>query len=208
MQLTILATEGLVSVDGNAVQIDLADYAILDGVHAVQFDGVNGEIEWQDPTRPNDEIFTLDDFQQVISAHATAWAEAQQDTRNDAQRRSDAVGAIDHYAGQVRAQLLGPGDFMVEERRRTYEVAKAHEEASFPEPPPLPVQTQMDIAGQTAAEAVAEIKAHHSAWLAALDKIRDLRLRGKQAVQDLPEGSDYDGQAVQTIDELAVLVAN
>lgn len=207
MQLTIMATEGLATVDGNTVEMDLADYAILDEVHAVQFDGVEGEIEWQDSERPNDKIVTLDDFQQVIDDHAAVWAAAQVDTRSDAQRRTDALNGIDLFAGQVRAQLLGPGQFMVEERRHTYEVAMAHEAAGYPDPAPMAVQTQMDIAGQTQEEAVAEIKAEHTAWLSALDQIRDLRLRGKAAVESLGEGSDYDAQAVQTIDELAALIA-
>ncbi|GAA5443154.1 hypothetical protein Misp06_01330 [Microbulbifer sp. NBRC 101763] len=205
MQLTIMATESLVTVDGNTVEMDLADYDILDAVHAVQFDGVEGEIEWQDPIRPNDVILTLDDFQQVIADHATLWAELQVDTRSEEQRRADALISIDHFAGQVRAQLLGPGEFMHEERRRAYEVAIAYEVDGFPGPTPLAVQVQMDTSGQTAVEAVAEIKFQHSVWLEALDQIRDLRLRGKAQILELAEGSDYGAQAQQTIDELAAL---
>ncbi|QFT56594.1 hypothetical protein [Microbulbifer sp. THAF38] len=208
MQLTIMATEGLVTVDGNTLEMDLADYTMLDAIHAVQFDGVEGEIEWQDPNRPNDPILTLDAFQQVITDHANQWALLQVDNRSDEQRRIDALISIDHFAGQIRAKLLGVGEFIQEERRRAYEVALAYEADGFPESVPLAVQVQMETFNQTATEAVAEIKNHHDAWLKALDQIRNLRLHGKAQILDLAKGSDYEAQAQQTIDELSALATS
>lgn len=206
MQLTILVRDALVSVDYITLEMDLAPYALeLEGMHAVQFSGTSGEIEWLDPERPNDVIYTVDQFQPIIDDHATQLAALQVDTRSEDERRASARAAIDQSAGLARARIASVGKFVEEEYRRAYEVALEHEAAGYPEPAPLSLQTHMDIYGQTAAEAVAEIKARAAAWYAALDVIRDLRLRGKAAVDALPDGSDYDAQALQTINALAAL---
>lgn len=74
MKVTIIRDDGYVSVDGRGFQgIDMSS---LDAsIHAVQWNGVDGEIEWEpDPQtgQLNTKLFTLDAFNTVLGLWATA----------------------------------------------------------------------------------------------------------------------------------------
>jgi hypothetical protein len=66
--LTIIKDDKTVIVDGVALTLDTV---VLDSnVHAVQFDGTNGEIEYNDGT-PNEAITSISDYSTITDDHAT-----------------------------------------------------------------------------------------------------------------------------------------
>ena len=68
--LTIIKDDSFVRVDG--VDIDTIDCSSLaSNVHAVQFDGTNGEIEYNDGTA-NLAITAISSFSTITDLHATA----------------------------------------------------------------------------------------------------------------------------------------
>lgn len=75
MLLTIIKQEGVVVVDGVAYSgIDLAQLA--ETIHAVQWDGVAGEIEHKDPVTKkmtsNESITSIDQFQFAVDLWVVA----------------------------------------------------------------------------------------------------------------------------------------
>lgn len=75
MRLTIIPSDGTVIVDGEAYTG--LDLTILDqSIHAVQWYGTQGEIEFKDPSTGNmtghSTITTIDQFQSVIELWQTA----------------------------------------------------------------------------------------------------------------------------------------
>ena len=66
--LTIIKDDKTVIVDGVALTLDTV---VLDSnVHAVQFDGTNGEIEYNDGT-PNEAITSISAYSTITDDHAT-----------------------------------------------------------------------------------------------------------------------------------------
>ena len=73
MKLTIVPDDKVAIVNGVALQdIDMA--GIAPGIHAVQFDGTGGWIEYKN--RDQEQIQSVAAFQQIINRHAAALAEA------------------------------------------------------------------------------------------------------------------------------------
>lgn len=75
MILTIIKRDGLVVVDGVGYSgLDLSSLA--DTVHAVQWDGISGEIEHKDPVTNkmtlNEPIDSIEQFQPLIDAWTAA----------------------------------------------------------------------------------------------------------------------------------------
>ena len=69
MTLTIIKSDEFVRVDG--VALDGIDCSSLDSnVHAIQFDGSNGHIEYDDGTA-NEAITDISAFSTITDAHAT-----------------------------------------------------------------------------------------------------------------------------------------
>jgi len=64
--LTIVKSDNVVAVDGEGRTVDCSDLA--SNLWAVQFDGSNGHIEYDDGT-PNEAITDVDAFQSKIDAH-------------------------------------------------------------------------------------------------------------------------------------------
>lgn len=64
--LTIVKSDNAVAVDGVGRTVDCSDLA--SNLWAVQFDGSNGHIEYNDGT-PNEAITDVNDFQSKIDAH-------------------------------------------------------------------------------------------------------------------------------------------
>lgn len=71
MRVTIIPDDKFVSVDGDGL-LDL-DLSFVDSnIHAIQWYGTHGEIEYKDPVTgkmtSNEEITSFDQFQQAITA--------------------------------------------------------------------------------------------------------------------------------------------
>ena len=65
--LTIVKDDKFVAVDGEGLFLDAVVLAA--NVHAVQFDGTNGEIEYNDGT-PNKDITSISDYSTITDNHA------------------------------------------------------------------------------------------------------------------------------------------
>jgi hypothetical protein len=84
--LTIVKDDKFVSVDGEGLILDAV--VLASNVHAIQFDGTNGEIEYNDGTA-NEAITSISDYSTIIDDHATlkasnATAEAQTQAEQEA----------------------------------------------------------------------------------------------------------------------------
>ena len=66
--LTIVKDDKFVAVDGEGLFLDAVVLAA--NVHEVQFDGTNGEIEYNDGT-PNKDITSISDYSTITDNHAT-----------------------------------------------------------------------------------------------------------------------------------------
>jgi len=66
--LTIIKDDKFVSVDGEG--LTLATVVLPSNVHAVQFDGANGKIEYNDGTA-NEAITSISDYSTITDDHAT-----------------------------------------------------------------------------------------------------------------------------------------
>ena len=68
MTLTIIKDDKFVNVDG--VELTLDAVVLASNVHAIQFDGTNGEIEYNDDT-PNEAITSISAYSTITDDHAT-----------------------------------------------------------------------------------------------------------------------------------------
>lgn len=101
MQLTIIKQDGVVVVDGVAYS-GLALPQLADTIHAVQWNGVNGEIEHKDPITnkmtSNEPIDSISQFQFAIDAwniaDAAAKAEAEARAAYEAAQAAQQPGAV------------------------------------------------------------------------------------------------------------------
>jgi hypothetical protein len=66
--LTIIKDDKFVSVDGEGLTLDAV--VLASNVHAIQFDGTNGEIEYNDGT-PNEAITSISAYSTITDDHAT-----------------------------------------------------------------------------------------------------------------------------------------
>jgi hypothetical protein len=64
MNITIIKEDRLVSVDGDALNFD---YNLDDNIWAIQWNGVNGEVEHNDGS-PNESINSFSDYQYLVDA--------------------------------------------------------------------------------------------------------------------------------------------
>ena len=77
--LTIVKDDKFVSVDGEGLTLDAV--VLASNVHAVQFDGTNGHIEYNDGTL-NEAITSISDYSTITDDHATLKA-AKAQTESD-----------------------------------------------------------------------------------------------------------------------------
>lgn len=65
MRFTIIKDDGSVYYDGKMQSwVDLSD--VSEGIHAVQWDGSNGHIEYNDVTKPNLEISSTSELESAM----------------------------------------------------------------------------------------------------------------------------------------------
>lgn len=65
MRLTIIRDDNVVIVDGRALSVDLS--GLPDNLHAVQWDGLAGHVEYNDGT-PNEKLDAITAWQSVVDA--------------------------------------------------------------------------------------------------------------------------------------------
>lgn len=65
MKVSVIFPDSRVYVDGYSYKVDLPEA----GIHAIQWDGKRGEIEYKEPARPN-EIFTS---YKVVAPYVKLW---------------------------------------------------------------------------------------------------------------------------------------
>lgn len=74
MRLTIVRRDNVVVMDGRGLVMDLVNYPFLKGIHAVQWDGTSGQVEYENDGktawsfRLNDGINDISKYQAIINA--------------------------------------------------------------------------------------------------------------------------------------------
>jgi len=88
--LTIIKDDKFVKVDGEGLFLDAVVLAA--NVHAVQFDGTSGHIEYNDGTA-NENITSISTYQSIVDAHISKKAEqdAKEQAEVDAQTAAEAT---------------------------------------------------------------------------------------------------------------------
>jgi len=70
--LTIIPSDNVVVIDGRAVVINLSNYTSLKGIHAIQWDGEKGHVEYDNSRsvdfRSNELIDGIESYRNVIEA--------------------------------------------------------------------------------------------------------------------------------------------
>lgn len=101
-RVTVVKEDNVVIVDGNIINTcDLSGLA--SNIHAIQWDGSSGEIEYNDGT-VNEAITSISDYQSIIDEHATKKAE------NDAEIAAGQLSDVDKLR-VVRTWLLKASDW-------------------------------------------------------------------------------------------------
>lgn len=107
MRFVFIAADNMVEIDGVAHNSD--SFSADANIHAIQWYGANGEVEYKDST-PNKEITDLSDFQYLIDHHAEV-----HQASIDAQAEEDAYWATSEGAAaqirQRRDDLLAGTDW-------------------------------------------------------------------------------------------------
>ena len=119
-----------------------------------------------------------------------------------ANRRQSACAAIDHAAGNARGHFATSSAFIESEYQRAYDTATAWINSGYQGEAPRPVKSDAEAYKRTEQEAAQFIKETGGRWFKALDDIRDLRLKGKQAVKAGPDAADFMAIAQPFIDQL------
>jgi hypothetical protein len=104
MKVTIIPTDGVVQVDGRAIKLDLTD--MQPNIHAVQWDGTTGHVEYNDGS-PNALIDNLADFQPWLTRWYAARAieDAPPPPPTPEQIQASLTAAMDrHIDGVARAK--------------------------------------------------------------------------------------------------------
>lgn len=103
MRLSIIVPDKTVIIDGFPVVFDFRPL-IESGIHAVQWNGSSGEIEFTD--RPNTEISNITEFQPVLDAYYEAITVQEQDWQ---QAEIDRLAALT-YAEKRQLEYPAVGD--------------------------------------------------------------------------------------------------
>ena len=94
--VTVCKPDSIVIVDGEPLTFA---YSLTDNIHAIQWDGSVGEVEYNDGT-PNAIIDSFADYQYLVDAHAT---EKQRLIDEEAQAEADRIAAMT-YADKRREE--------------------------------------------------------------------------------------------------------
>lgn len=97
---------------------------------------------------------------------------------------------IDEMCGSAREQYVSPGALVAQEYEQAYEAAVFYQAAGFTGDVPASVKSWAEAKGWTAEHAALDIIGTKMLYAMLLDAIRDVRLKGKAAVDSAtsPEG--------------------
>lgn len=114
MKLTIIRDMGLVHVDGRGHdELDLS--SVPADVHAVQWDGTSGEIEYVSNDTPNDSITSLPSWAQAIANERKAVIDAEiaeeEKAKADAKAYAESTEGKANIARLERDELLAETDW-------------------------------------------------------------------------------------------------
>lgn len=68
LKVTVVPEDSLIIVDGEAL---FFNYDATDGMHALQWDGTAGHIEWKDMVE--NQLLSADDYDSVVAPYVTMW---------------------------------------------------------------------------------------------------------------------------------------
>ena len=73
-RVTVVPADRLIIVDGYALCFE---YAAPDGMHALQWDGEGGHIEWlgSEKNPPHNEVLDADSYADLVAPYVKAWEE-------------------------------------------------------------------------------------------------------------------------------------
>lgn len=126
-------------------------------------------------------------------------------SRSISEQKGFACTAIDTAAGAARTQFATSSAFIESEYQRSYDTAVAWINSGYQGEAPKPVKSDAEAFGRTDQEAAQYIKSTGDYWFSKLDEIRDIRLKGKQAVETAPDDADFNSVAQPFIDQLEAL---
>ena len=121
------------------------------------------------------------------------------------QKRLSICRSIDATAGAARTRFATNSAFIESEYQRAYTLAVEWINSGYQGEAPTPVRSDAEAFGRTDQEAAQYIKATGDYWFSKLDEIRDIRLKGKQAVEQAGDDADFMAVAQPFIDQLEAL---
>ena len=124
---------------------------------------------------------------------------------SEKKRRIAACTTIDTAAGAARTRFATNSAFIESEYLRAYETSVEWINLNYQGEAPAPVRSDAEAFGRTDQEAAKQIKATGDHWFGKLDTIRDIRLKGKQAVEQAADDADFMAVAQPFIDQLEAL---
>ena len=119
-----------------------------------------------------------------------------------ATQKTNCCAVIDRTAGQARKRIVSNSDLIEFEYEHTYQAAKHYISNNYQGDCPSSIKSHAEAFNTTEKEAADTIKATGDNWYKTLDKIRDIRLKGKKAIENAPDDSDFEALAQSYIDQL------
>jgi hypothetical protein len=104
MQVTIIKEDRVVVVDGEALNFD---FTLDDNIWSIQWNGTEGEVEYNDGT-PNETITSFSDYQYLVDGHT---AEKQRIIDEAEQVEADRIASLT-YADHRRAEYPPAEDYL------------------------------------------------------------------------------------------------
>ena len=120
-------------------------------------------------------------------------------------RRLSACTAIDTAAGAARTRFSTNSAFIETEYQRAYDTAVAWINSGYQGEAPAPVKSDAEAFGRNELDSAHYIKTTGDYWFSKLDAVRDIRLKGKQAVEQSPDDADFMSVAQPFIEQLEAL---
>ncbi|AMO55625.1 hypothetical protein EZMO1_1454 [Endozoicomonas montiporae CL-33] len=130
---------------------------------------------------------------------------SQQKVASVADRRLSTCTAIDNAAGAARTRFATNSAFIETEYQRAYDTAVQWINSGYQGEAPKPVKSDAEAFGRTEQDAAQTIKATGDYWFSQLDEIRNIRLKGKQAVENAPDDADFMAIAQPFVEQLEAL---
>lgn len=112
---------------------------------------------------------------------------------------------IDKEAGAARVRFATESPFIEVEYTLAYQDAVRWIDSGYAGDCPESIKSDAEADGRTEKEAALTVKAMGDAWYGVIKKVRDLRLKGKRAVENAPKDADRNQIAAGFISQLKAL---